>query len=196
MTTPSLLRPMSASVSIWQVWGLGLLIPDGDPWWAPKSVRRDWTPPYYHQADTIGIGFDRTETGSNAISQYHEPLSMQFADVKTCPEIFLLWFHHLPWDYKMKSGRTLWEELCYHYETGFQQVRGFQQIWAEAQGFVDPERFTQVQNKLNEQRQNAQVWKDACLLYFRQFSRMPIPSDIEPPVHNLDELIKNDERTR
>jgi alpha-glucuronidase len=166
------------------------------PWWAPKGIRKDWTPPYYHRADTIGIGFDRTETGSNAVSQYHEPLNLQFADVKTCPEIFLLWFHHLPWDYKMKSGRTLWEELCYHYETGLQQVRGFQKVWTEAQDFIDSERFSQVQKKLNEQSQNAQVWKDACLLYFQQFSRMPIPSDIEPPKHNLDELIKNDERTR
>lgn len=166
------------------------------PWWAPKRMRKDWTPPYYHQADTLGIGFDRTETGSNAVSQYHEPLNLQFADVKTCPEIFLLWFHHLPWDYKMKSGHTLWEELCYHYETGLHQVRGFQKVWSEAKGFVDPERFIQVQNKLSEQYMNSQVWKDACLLYFQQFSRRPIPSDIEPPVHNLDELIKNDERTR
>ena len=166
------------------------------PWWAPQSWRKDWTPPYYHQADTLGIGFDRTKNGSNAVSQYHEPLNLQFADVKTCPEIFLLWFHHLPWDYKMKNGHTLWEELCYHYETGLQQVRGFQKVWSEAQCFVDPERFTQVQNKLSEQYLNAQVWKDACLLYFQQFSRRPIPSDIEPPVHKLDELIKTDERTR
>lgn len=166
------------------------------PWWAPKSWRKDWTPPYYHQADTLGIGFDRTKSGSNAVSQYHEPLSSQFANVKTCPEIYLLWFHHLSWDYKMKSGRTLWEELCYHYETGLHQVRRFQKVWSEAKDFVDPERFSQVQNKLSEQYLNAQVWKDACLLYFQQYSRMPIPSDIEPPVHSLDELIKTDGRRR
>lgn len=166
------------------------------PWWAPKNWRKDWTPPYYHQADTMGIGFDRTASGSNAVSQYHEPLSSQFADVKTCPEIYLLWFHHVPWSYQMKNGHTLWEDLCSHYDAGLQQVRGFQKVWLDTQGFVDPERFTQVQNKLSEQYLNAQVWKDACLLYFQQFSRMPIPSDIEPPVHNLDELIKNDVRTR
>lgn len=164
------------------------------PWWAPKRMRKDWTPPYYHQADSLGIGFDRTSSGSNAVGQYHEPLSSKLADVKICPEIYLLWFHHLPWDYKMKSGRTLWDELCYHYDAGLQQVRGFQKVWDMAQPYVDQERFSQVQSKLREQCLNAQVWKDGCLLYFQQFSRMPIPYELERPVHNLDDLIKNDMR--
>ncbi len=158
------------------------------PWWAPKYVRKDWTAPYYHQADTNGIGFDRTQTGSNAVSQYHEPLRSIFNNVKTCPEIYLLWFHHLPWDYKMKSGLTLWDEMCYHYEEGLQEVRRFQKIWDKAKPYVDAERFSLVQNKLRKQCENAQVWKDACLLYFQQFSRLPIPYNIERPVHNLDDL--------
>jgi alpha-glucuronidase len=166
------------------------------PWWAPKRVRKDWTPPYYHQADTAGIGFDRTQTGSNAVSQYHEPLCSQFNDVKTCPEIYLLWFHHLPWDYKMKSGRTLWNELCYHYEIGLQQVLDFQEVWDRVRPYVDPERFSMVQSKLREQCLNAQVWKDACLLYFQQFSRMPVPYNIERPVHNLKDLKGNDMKRR
>jgi len=166
------------------------------PWWAPKRVRKDWTPPYYHQADTAGIGFDRTQTGSNAVSQYHEPLRSQFNDVKTCPEIYLLWFHHLPWDYKMKSGRTLWNELCYHYEEGLEQVRSFQKTWDRVQPYVDKERFDLVESKLREQCLNAQVWKDACLLYFQQFSRMPVPYDIEHPVHNLKDLMGNDMKRR
>ena len=160
------------------------------PWWAPRGVRKDWTPPYYHQADTNGIGFDRTQTGSNAVSQYHEPLNSKFNDVQTCPEIYLLWFHHLPWNYQMKNGRTLWDDICYHYDKGLQQVRQFQKIWDRVQPYIDSERYTEVQNKLRRQCSNAQVWKDACLLYFQQFSRRPIPYDIERPVHELDELIK------
>jgi len=162
------------------------------PWWAPKGMRKDWTPPYYHKADSAGIGFDRTQTGSNAVSQYHEPLGSQYSDLKTCPEIYLLWFHHLPWDYKMKSGKTLWDEICYHYDTGVQQVREFQKVWDKVRPYVDPERFSQVQSKLREQCINAQVWKDACLLYFQQFSHRVIPFEIERPVHDLNELIKND----
>ncbi|MBB3188096.1 alpha-glucuronidase [Microbacter margulisiae] len=161
------------------------------PWWAPKYVRKDWTAPYYHQADTAGIGFDRTENGSDAVSQYHEPLRSLFNDVNTCPEIYLLWFHHLPWTYKLKSGRTLWDALCYHYQEGLDQVREFQKTWDRVQPYVDSERFYVVQSKLRQQCENAQVWKDACLLYFQQFSRMPIPYDIERPVHNLNDL-KND----
>jgi alpha-glucuronidase len=164
------------------------------PWWAPNRVRKDWTPPYYHQADSAGVGFDRSQTGSNAVSQYHEPLNSQYNDVKTCPEIYLLWFHHLSWDYKMKSGRILWDEICYHYDTGVKQVREFQVVWDKVQPYVDQERFAIVQRKLRSQSMNAEVWKDACLLYFQQFSRKPIPYDIERPVYNLDDLIKNDMR--
>ncbi len=162
------------------------------PWYAPKGLRPDWTPPYYHQADTNGIGFNRTRTGSDAVSQYHEPLTSVFNDVKTCPEIYMLWFHHLPWDYKMKSGRTLWDEMCYRYDTGVKQVREFQKVWDKVQPYVDSERFTLVQSKLRQQCLNAQLWKDACLLYFQQFSRKPIPYYIERPMHDLEDIIKED----
>lgn len=166
------------------------------PWWAPPGMRADWTPPYYHQADSIGVGFNRTKTGSNAVSQYSEPLASQFNDINTCPEIFLLWFHHPAWNYKMKSGRSLWDEICYHYDKGVQQVRQFQQIWDKVESYVDKERFIAVQRKLRSQSANAVLWKDACLLYFQQFSKMPIPYDIERPVNNLDEIIANDMRRR
>lgn len=164
------------------------------PWWSPKGMRKDWTPPYYHQADSIGIGFDRTPTGSNATSQYHEPLRSQFNNLDTCPEKVLLWFHHVPWDYRMKNGRILWDELCYRYDTGLQHVRQFQKDWDKVKPYVDSERFFHVQHKLRDQCRHAQIWKDACLLYFQQFSRKPIPYDIERPVFNLDELIKRDMR--
>lgn len=162
------------------------------PWWAPKGMRKDWTPPYYHQADTMGVGFDRTKTGSDALSQYTEPLQDLWGNVKTCPEKDLLWFHHVPWDFKMKSGRILWDEICHHYDTGVNQVREFQKTWDKVQPYVDAERFKAVQYKLRNQCRNAQLWKDACLLYFQQYSRMPIPYDIERPVYHLDDLVKMD----
>jgi len=162
------------------------------PWEAPKGVRPDWTPVYYHRADTIGVGFDRTQKGSNAVSQYHEPLSSQFNDPGTCPEIYLLWFHHLPWNYKMKNGRILWDDICYHYDNGVQQVRQFQETWSHVGSYIDKQRFDEVQSKLLHQCRDAQIWKDACMLYFQQFSQRPIPSDIERPVNDLKDLGKKD----
>jgi alpha-glucuronidase len=162
------------------------------PWFGPKGIRMDWTAKYYHKADSLGIGFDRTTKGSDAVSQYHEPLKSQFENVATCPEIYLLWFHHLPWDYKMKSGCILWDELCYTYDKGLNEVRQFQKTWDKVQLYIDTQRFLEVQSKLRRQSRDAQVWKDGCLLYFQQFSKRPIPFDIERPVYDLDYLIKTD----
>lgn len=166
------------------------------PWWGPKNVRPDWTPPYYHQADTNGVGFDRSKTGSDAVSQYREPLASMFNDPATTPDIYLLWFHHLPWNYKMKDGRSLWEDICYHYDKGVQEVREFQKIWDKAEPYVDSFRFKAVQRKLREQCINAVLWKDACLQYFQLFSRMPIPYDIERPINNLDDIRANEFKRR
>lgn len=162
------------------------------PWFAPKGLRPDWTPPYYHQAGLDGIGFDRTRSGSDAVSQYHEPLCSLFNNLETCPEIYLLWFHHLSWDYRMKNGRILWDELCYRYEEGLQQVREFQKTWDRVESYVDAQRFSEVQSKLRRQCRDAQLWKDGCLLYFQQFSKRPIPYEIERPVNDLDDLEKMD----
>jgi alpha-glucuronidase len=162
------------------------------PWWELEGVRKDWTMPYYHQADTIGVGFNRTITGSNAVAQYHEPLNSKYGNLETCPEEFLLWFHHVPWDHKMKNGNTLWDEICYRYDSGVKQVRQFQVVWDKAQPYVDACRFDAVQHKLRTHARDAQIWKDACLLYFQEFSQKPIPFDIERPIHNLDEIKKND----
>jgi len=162
------------------------------PWWAPARMRKDWTPPYFHQADSLGVGFNRTKTGSNAVSQYHEPVASMFNDVNSCPEIYLLWFHHLPWDFKMKSGRTLWDEICDHYNTGLQQVKQFKKTWEKVQPYVDPERFVDVKEKLGMQQNNAQLWNDGCVLYFQKFSKKPIPGGIEQPVGKLEEIMNND----
>lgn len=161
-----------------------------EPWCDVAGARPDWLPKYYHNADTKGIGFDRTKSGSNAVSQYASPLKEQFNNPATCPDEYILWFHHLAWDYKMKSGRTLWDEMCYTYDKGVNDVRGFQKIWDKAEPFVDAQRFTEVQSKLRIQAQDAVWWKDACLLYFQTFSKRPIPYDIERPVHDLEDLKK------
>ena len=161
-----------------------------EPWCDVPGARPDWLPKYYHNADTKGLGFDRTTSGSNAVSQYASPLKEQFNNPATCPDEYILWFHHLAWDYKMKSGRTLWDEMCYTYDKGVNDVRGFQKIWDKAEPFIDAQRFAEVQSKLRIQAQDAVWWKDACLLYFQTFSKRPIPYDIERPVHDLEDLKK------
>ncbi|OAV67108.1 Alpha-glucuronidase [Bacteroidales bacterium Barb6XT] len=162
-----------------------------EPWTDIPGARPDWLPSYYHQAEARGIGFDRTDKGSNAVSQYYPPLREELSDVKTCPEKFLLWFHHIPWNYRMKSGRQFWDELCYKYDSGVQQVREYQKTWDKAVQYVDEERFGHVQSRLKIQAQDAVWWKDACLLYFQTFSKLPVPYDIERPVHELDELMQS-----
>jgi len=158
------------------------------PWFSNDKIRPDWTSVYYHKADTGGIGFDRTRSGSDAVDQYHEPLSSTFNNLSSCPEIYLLWFHHVPWSYRLKNGRDLWTELCIRYDHGVQQVRSFQKDWDKIKGLIDSERFAEVQSKLRTQSRDAQIWKDACLLYFQQFSRREIPFEIERPVHDLQSL--------
>ena len=161
-----------------------------EPWYAPQGVRADWTPPYYHKADGIGLGFDRTLNGSANVKQYPEELCRLYNDINTCPENLLAWFHHVPWDHKMKSGRTFWDELCHKYDEGVREARHFLAVWDAMQPYVDGQRFDEVQRKLRIQARDAEWWRDACLLYFQTFSHRPIPQDMEHPVHNLDEMMK------
>ena len=107
--------------------------------WGNTLNRPDWNPVYYHKADSIGIGFDRTEKGTNALAQYKPEVRTQFEDINKCPDEYLLWFHHVSWDHKMKSGRTLWNELCYKYYTGVDSVRSFQQQWNRLEKYIDEE---------------------------------------------------------
>ncbi len=161
-----------------------------EPWYAPKGVRADWTPPYYHKADAVGMGFDRTTTGSANVKQYPEALCQLYNDINTCPENLLTWFHHVPWDHKMKNGRTFWDELCHKYDDGVHEARHFLAVWDAMQPYVDAQRFNEVQRKLRIQARDAEWWRDACLLYFQTFSQRPIPQDVEHPVHNLDEMMQ------
>jgi alpha-glucuronidase len=158
--------------------------------WVGDLERADWNPTYYHRADQNGIGFDRTKTGSNAVSLYAPPVAERFANLATCPDNLLLWFHHVPWDYRMRSGRTLWDELCLHYQAGVDAVRGWQRTWASLNGAIDDERFTHVASLLRIQEREARHWRDACLLYFQTFSKMPLPSGVEPPEKTLEEYEK------
>ena len=161
-----------------------------EPWYSPKGLRADWTPPYYHKADSIGLGFDRTLKGSANVKQYPDELCRLYNDINTCPENLLTWFHHVPWDFRMKSGRTFWDELCHKYDEGVHQARHFLAVWDAMQPYVDSQRFNEVQRKLRIQARDSEWWRDACLLYFQTFSKRPIPQDMEHPVHNLDEMMK------
>lgn len=161
-----------------------------EPWCDIEGARADWMPAYYHRADPNGIGFDRSSTGSNATAQYHSPLCEQYDGLDTCPEKLLLWFHHVPWTHSMKSGRTLWDELCYTYDRGVQTTRQFQKIWDRAETFIDRQRFEDVQHRLRIQSRDAVWWRDACLLYFQQFSKQAIPHELERPVHNLKDMME------
>lgn len=154
--------------------------------WGNTLGRADWNPVYYHKADSAGIGFNRTSTGSNALAQYPTPVRQQFENINTCPDDYLLWFHHASWDHRMNSGRSLWEELCYRYHSATDSVRLMQQQWNKLQRFVDPERFRHVQQMLAIQASEAAWWRDACLLYFQTFSRKPFPAGYEKPLHSLE----------
>jgi len=136
--------------------------------------RPDWTPVYYHRADTVGIGFDRSSTGSNAAGQYSSPLRERFNDISTCPDIYLLWFHHVRWDHTMKSGKTLWGELCAKYYSGTAYVDGMLETWIGLRKSIDPEIYSQVKARLEKQKVDAAIWRDTCLGYFQKFSKMEI----------------------
>ena len=156
------------------------------PW--EGASRPDWSPLYYHKAAKDGIGFDRTMNGSAAVEQYHEPLKSLYNNVETCPENLILWFHHLPWDYKMKSGRTLWDELCYTYQEGIDEAASFIKVWESVEKYVDSQRYENIHRKIVRQAKDAIWWRDACMLYFQTFSGMPIPEDCTAPQHTLEEL--------
>src|SRR5690606_29470380 len=154
--------------------------------WIDNKHRADWTSVYYHQADSLGIGFDRTPTGSNATEQYFPPVRDIFNDLDKIPEEFLLWFHHLPWDYRMKSGNTLWDELCFKYYEGVEMVRDMQKTWDSLEKYVDGPRFNHVKTFLAIQEKEAVWWRDACVLYFQTYSKRPIPEGLEQPKHSLE----------
>ncbi len=158
------------------------------PWW-DKEPRPDWNPTYYHHADAHGLGFDRTGTGSDAVSQYHPGARERFASLNSCPEELLLWFHHVSWDHRLPSGQTMWDALCLRYQRGVNWVREARRQWDELSSAIDPERHAAVAAKLTIQEDDAVWWRDACLLYFQTFSRRPFPATVEKPLHTLEEVM-------
>jgi alpha-glucuronidase len=156
--------------------------------WLEKSQRPDWTSLYYHRADAQGIGFDRTKTGSNALSQYAPELQQQWGVLENTPPKYLLWFHHVPWSHKMNNGRTLWDELCYRYYGGVKSVEQMIRQWDSVKGNVDPELHTDVAGRLRIQKREAEWWRDACVLYFQTYSKQPIPADLPKPDRTLEEI--------
>ena len=134
-----------------------------------RTYPLEWCPVYYHKADKNGIGFDRTTAGSGAAMQYREPYCNIYNKVETCPENLLLWFHHLPWNYKMKNGRTLWENLQERYNAGVKEVMTYRPIWKMMRPYVDDQRWQEVDDRLKLQEANAKEWRDVCLKYFGSF---------------------------
>jgi alpha-glucuronidase len=154
--------------------------------WVSELSRQDWNPVYYHKADSLGIGFDRTPSGSDATSQYAAELATLFNDPKTCPEEYLLWFHHIRWDYKLKNGQTLWDGLSIKYQQGVEEVKEMISLWEEAKPYISEEQFLEVRMLLDIQLREAKWWKNACLLYFQSFSQGEFPSQVEKPDKTLE----------
>jgi len=188
--TPMLLQSRETAVNYMTPLGLHHIMAYGHHYgpgpWVANKPRADWTSVYYHRADSTGIGFDRTATGSNALAQYAAGAQRQWENPATCDEKFLLWFHHVPWNHRMQSGRNLWEEICYRYNTGVSEVRDMQTQWHKLKPYIDEERFEQVRMLLNIQEENAVLWRDACISYFQTFSRQLLPANYPQPAHSLD----------
>lgn len=154
--------------------------------WVSDLARPEWNPVYYHKADAAGIGFDRTKTGSDAIAQYAPQIAKMLANPKTTPERDLLWFHHVPWDYRLKSGETLWNGMVDHYDRGVAYVANMQRTWQSLRPLVDAERFAQTESFLAIQRREAQWWRDASIAYFQSINRLPLPAGAAPAEHDLN----------
>lgn len=154
--------------------------------WVDKMRRSDWTSTYYHRADSLGIGFDRSKNGSGAVLQYERQIAKIFGHIETCPEQYLLWFHHLSWSHRMPSGNILWDELSLRYQRGVEQTRDIAMTWNSLEGKIDETRFRHVQQLLMIQTKEAAWWRDACLSYFQSFSGMPLPEGVPAAGHHLD----------
>jgi alpha-glucuronidase len=154
--------------------------------WVADLARPEWNPVYYHKADVRGIGFDRTARATNAVGQYAPEVAAQFGDPKRVPEKFLLWFHHLPWDYRTSSGRNLWDELVVRYDRGVDAVKAMQASWDALHPKIDRRRWEEVRDFLAIQRQEAGWWRDASIAYFQSVSKRPLPAGHAAPPHDLD----------
>ncbi|WP_202845656.1 alpha-glucuronidase family glycosyl hydrolase [Luteimonas saliphila] len=154
--------------------------------WVEGGPRADWTSVYFHRATKEGIGFDRTTSGSDAVSQYAPPVAEVFNDPARVPEDFLLWFHHRKWNDRTASGRAVWDELVHRYSRGVGQVARMRDTWSGLDEYVDPERHHQVDRFLAIQQKEAKWWRDASIAYFQTFSGLPLPEGEAPPPQSLE----------
>ena len=154
--------------------------------WVHDLARPEWNPTYYAKADANGIGFDRTATGSDAVAQYAPAVAARFADLATVPEQDLLWFHHVGWDHRMASGRTLWDELALRYQRGVLAVGTMRKQWATLAPYVDRDRYQLTEAFLAVQAREAAWWRDASLAWFGSLSKRPLPAGVPAPEHGLD----------
>ena len=154
--------------------------------WVEDLPRADWNPTYFHRADAEGIGFDRTASGSDAVSQYAPEVAVEFSDPARIDERFLLWFHHLPWDHTMPSGRPLWEELVARYDRGVEDVGEMRRTWAGLADHVDARRHAEVADFLAIQEEEARWWRDSSIAYWRSLNGLPMPEGHAPPAHDLE----------
>jgi alpha-glucuronidase len=184
-----MMRSREAVVDYMTPLGLAHIMGTGDHYgpapWVDNLERAEWNPAYYHHAGKDGIGFDRTATGSNALADYAPEVARQLADPNADDAKFLLWFHHVPWNDRLASGRTVWQELTYRYTRGVSTVHWMASSWDSLRPYVDPERFEQTAAFLRIQQQEAQLWRDACIAYFGQQSGLPLPPGIAAPAHPL-----------
>jgi alpha-glucuronidase len=153
--------------------------------WVTGGRRDDWTATYYHRASEDGIGFDRTEAGSNALEQYAPEVRDQWRNPDTISLDYLLWFHRVAWDKPLSTGNTLWEEMALRYQRGVEGARWMEQTWLAQEGRIDEDRFEHVRSFLTVQVGEAAWWRDACLLYFQQFAQQPLPFGVEAPKYDL-----------
>jgi alpha-glucuronidase len=160
--------------------------------WVSGGPRADWTSVHYHRADAGGIGFDRTATGSDAISQYAPPVGDRFASLDRVDDDYLLWFHRVRWDYRMSSGRTLWDELTFRYCRGVRAVRDWRRVWTELSSAIDRDRYEETRAFLAIQEEEAKWWRDASVLYFQTFSKRPIADDCGTPAESLEHYMSID----
>ena len=139
---------------------------------APSETleREDWSPTYYNQADSVGLGFDRSPTGSDLTSQYFPVLAERYGNIDTVPEELLMWFHHVPWDRPMRSGRIFWDELVHRYHSGVRYVSEMRRTWDSLESEIDARRFAEVKAKLALHEADAADWRDTCLSYWQRFS--------------------------
>jgi len=178
-----MLRSREAVVDYMTPLGLAHLMDTGHHYgpgpWVSTLARPEWNPAYYHRATKEGIGFDRTATGSNAISQYAQPLESLYGDLNRVDDQLLLWFHHVPWTYKMRSGRSLWEALLSRYDNGVAEVERFQKQWQSLKTYVDKERHHAVAARLQVQLNEARWWRDASIAYFKSVSGLELPEGVK-----------------